>query len=340
MSTQDFLVELVHSNPDKTCILGSKSDQFSYSAFSQPSIEKKGYVGYTYGDLLSLVERFVAGISKHNKEHQNNFITTILPTSVDLFVSILGTFASGHSLAFLDPSRGVRSALTLMGQIHSKFYFSTTKGSLLNLFRSGTKNFTCYSKLALPRRTKFVELGNHGSDNKFHLNKPSDAAITTFSSGTHGELKQVVRDHRVLFNQHKAITQVLGFKNDDMEYSTLPLFLLNAITSGIPIVLPKLSSPDVHKLNSKVATEIYDTFEKLPVTIFITSPAFLRKLTDYKLDIGKERSHQLRKIFVGGAPVSFSLLKSASQVWQTEIVAAYGSTEAEPIATFSSSEMV
>ena len=63
-------------------------------------------------------------------------------------------------------------------------------------------------------------------------------ALLTFTSGTTGRPKGVMRTHSFLLSQHRALTSALGTTATDVEMPVLPIFLLNTLAVGATAVIP------------------------------------------------------------------------------------------------------
>src|SRR5207247_8700736 len=67
---------------------------------------------------------------------------------------------------------------------------------------------------------------------------PDTPAIVTFTSGSTGEPKAVVRTHGFLIAQHRALVESLGLAPGEVDLTTLPVFLLANLASGVTSVIP------------------------------------------------------------------------------------------------------
>ena len=67
---------------------------------------------------------------------------------------------------------------------------------------------------------------------------PDTPAIITFTSGSTGEPKAAVRTHGFLIAQHRALVESLALAPGDVDLTTLPMFLLANLASGVTSVIP------------------------------------------------------------------------------------------------------
>ena len=161
-------------------------------------------------------------------------------------------------------------------------------------------------------------------------------ALITFTSGSTGEPKAAVRTHGFLIAQHEVLQRSIALCPGEVDLSTLPIFVLANLASGVTSVIAdaNLRSPG--------------TIDPLPVLRQIrrhrpsrmtASPAFLERLVG--CCEGENQSlDSFTKIYTGGGPVFPALLQRLQRCARNgDVVAVYGSTEAEPIAHCSCAEI-
>jgi acyl-CoA synthetase (AMP-forming)/AMP-acid ligase II len=116
----------------------------------------------------------------------------------------------------------------------------------------------------------------------------------------------------------------------------LPIFVLANLASGVTSVLPEA---DLRSPGKIIPGPVLAQIRRHRIASTAASPAFLSRLLDEREQGGAAMS-SLSRIYVGGAPVFPSLLRKAKRVCpQAEIIAVYGSTEAEPMAEIALSDI-
>ena len=162
---------------------------------------------------------------------------------------------------------------------------------------------------------------------------PSNAgALVTTTSGSTGSPKVVVRSHGVLLSQHRVLVDNLQPDPDRIALSTLPMFLMATIASGITTLLPDV---DVHRSRSVAPAALVDQIQRHDVGTLAAAPALLERLVRYCND-GGIRLDGLAQVFVGGAPVFPDLVDATRRAAPAaDLVVVYGSSEAEPISCVS-----
>jgi acyl-CoA synthetase (AMP-forming)/AMP-acid ligase II len=158
-----------------------------------------------------------------------------------------------------------------------------------------------------------------------HEGEPMTPALLTFTSGSTGQPKAALRSHAFLLAQHHALVRSLDLTAADVDLATLPIVALANLGSGVTSVIP---DADLRYPGAVAAGPIIAQVNAHQVTSSVASPAFFECLVRHGGTLPS-----VKKLFTGGAPV-FPRLLEQMQVMapNADVVALYGSTEAEPIA--------
>ena len=178
------------------------------------------------------------------------------------------------------------------------------------------------SKLILPRATP-------GSAPEADLS-PDDPALMSFTSGSTGQPKCIVRSHAFLMAQNDAIAPLLA-SEADRDLVAFPVFVLVNLAAGRTSILPdwKLSAPG-QVSHATLTARIRAT----SATRALIPPVLCERLAE------GEVPDTLRAVFTGGGPVFPDVMQRlAAKRPDLRIAAVYGSTEAEPIAEIETSEI-
>ncbi|MDH5404607.1 MAG: acyl--CoA ligase [Candidatus Heimdallarchaeota archaeon] len=330
------LMENQSVEPILYCSAENKAGKSLFKTKNSIYINDFGYINYTPKDLGEMVSHFQSNISSMSKKRENNLLTILLPLSVDLYVTMLAAFNMGYSLAFFDPSRGVRSSINTLKRVKPEIIITSSKSWFVNLLLRDSLKFSTFGTI-IPGIHKLTNDSiKHTQPFKYHPIDPLQKAITTFSSGSTGKLKTVTRTNEILYQQRKAILKEVNYTNDDIEYATLPLFLLGSLIEAKPVILPEITSSRPDLINQKSASKSFQLMEDLTATLINGAPKYLEVLSSF---INEDLNLSIRKVFVGGAPVSLSFMRYLEDTWHAEVISAFGSTEAEPISTFSTRQI-
>ena len=164
---------------------------------------------------------------------------------------------------------------------------------------------------------------------------PDCPALITFTSGSTGTPKATVRSHRFLLAQHRVLAEDLELQAGDVDLTTLPIFVLANLASGVTSVLPDVG------MRAPAAADPVALLRQIRAARpgrTAASPALLERLVRHLLSTGERLD--VPRVFTGGAPVFPALLDALATVAPgASITAVYGSTEAEPIAKMNHREI-
>ena len=153
-------------------------------------------------------------------------------------------------------------------------------------------------------------------------------ALITFTSGSTSVPKVAVRSHGFLLAQHDVLARTLELRPGEVDLSTLPVFVLANLASGVTSVIP---DADLRMPGQIAPAPVVAQMARHHVGRTAASPGLLGRLVDESV-----RTHTplpLSTVHVGGAPVFPRLLDAIARAApRAKVVSVYGSTEAEPIA--------
>jgi acyl-CoA synthetase (AMP-forming)/AMP-acid ligase II len=155
-----------------------------------------------------------------------------------------------------------------------------------------------------------------------------EPAMLTFTSGSTGESKALVRSHGVARAQVEALGRALSL-GAGTSLCTMPIVLLAELAAGATCLLPGL---DLRRPARVDAALLAERMRAHGVERIVASPALLANLVTALRARGATLP-ALRLIASGGAPVMPPLADALRAVApNARVLAVYGSTEAEPIA--------
>jgi len=258
--------------------------------------------GISYDQLLDKGLRFGSLLYSHGIK-SGDHVLIFTPLSIQLYISMIGTWAIGAIPIFIDFSRG------------SKFVNDSINILTPNVIVCDTVTALVRYKYANMRKIKMLKVTKTFSSRVDIKNtESSHPAIMTFTSGTTGQPKVAVRTHGFLINQYQVLKKHIDFCESHIDFGTLPVFTLANLAAGMTTILPN-NSYNKLKLPSNLSS----------ITRAICSPAIFEAMSK------KSELPNLQQVYLGGAPVYPSLLKKIRDDIEIHIV--YGSTEAEPIAS-------
>lgn len=253
------------------------------------------------------------------------------PMSAELYVALIALFRLGLVAMFIDPAAGLAHIEQCCALIPPKAFIGSSKAHLLRLcspaLRRIPRKFAIGSRL--PGAISWASAANLEPLREIRVDDPSAPALLTFTSGSTGQPKAALRTHGFLLAQHLVLEHNFGGRAGEVSLTTMPIFVLADLASGVTSLL---AAGNLRKPGSIDPGPVLAQIERYQPTRAGASPAFWERITAYCRQQKRQIPH-LRAIYAGGAPVFPRLLERLQQAApQAEIIAVYGSTEAEPIA--------
>lgn len=265
-------------------------------------------------------------------------VLVLQPMSAELYITLLTLFRLGIIAMILDPSAGRDHMERCCAIRRPAALIATPKAHLLRLVSPALRR--------IPRlfsTGRFVPGAipwGRGKQLPPHpgivSTPPETPALITFTSGSTGLPKGAVRSHGFLLKQHRVLEKAMTLVPGEIDLTTLPVFVFANLASGVTSLIP---DTDLRSPGSIDPAPVLGQIERFRPSRTVASPAFLERLCQ---GIGRKgrQIDGFRHIFTGGAPVFPDYMEDFAATFRgAEIVAVYGSTEAEPIAHIAWQEM-
>lgn len=295
----------------------------------------------TYRSLQKLTESAAEKLIDSGVRKDDRVLLAV-SMRIETYILLLALFRIGAVVVIVDPSGGLQSLRRSLELVRPHAMISTARirllSSLIKEMRSIRVKLLANQIISTIGRATAYQTKSESIGLPLAVEdvNPEHPALITFTSGSTGAPKAIVRTHGFLLNQHKVLASSLPGQTSDVELTTLPVFVLSALARGITSVLPNC---DMRKPASIDAQRIVRQLKACGVNRIIASPAFLQRVSEY-LQSENLAIKELTQVLTGGGPVFPCLLKELQTVFpKAELIAVYGSTEAEPIAHVSSKEM-
>jgi olefin beta-lactone synthetase len=283
----------------------------------------------SFGELDAITARVANEITSRGIR-QGDGVLVLHPMAIELYVFLIALFRVGAVGMFLDPSAGRKHISRCMSIYSPRAFFGSWKAQMMRVWTPSVRRISisfCTSRIPT---THFISLHREVCAEQAILDVEDSApALITFTSGSTGQPKAALRTHGFLAAQQDALQGSLRFRPGDSDLTTLPIFVLSNLASGVTSVLPDADMRAPGKIDAR---PVLDQIARHPLATMAASPAFIRRLA---AECERTNRHipQLQHVFMGGAPVFPSDLRQARNLFPNgEITAVYGSTEAEPMA--------
>jgi olefin beta-lactone synthetase len=292
---------------------------------------------FTFAQMESAASR-VAGRLYASGLRPGDAVLLMQPVSAELYITFIAILRAGLVAMFIDPSAG-REHIELCCAVHPpKALIGCARAHLLRFLspelRRVPLKFCTDRPMFGARLLDYRGVGTVRST--IEACSPDFPAILRFTSGSTGKPKAIMRSHGFLLAQQRVLERSFTLRAGELDLVTMPMFVLSNLAAGVTSLIPQanLKAP-----GSIRPAAILRQIQAHRPTRIGASPAFLEKLADY-CAIHLCTIDCFQKVFSGGAPVFPHLLDKLGAIAPAaEVVAVYGSTEAEPIALLNHREL-
>lgn len=287
----------------------------------------------TFAELETRSGR-AASLLKQSGLNSGDTVLVFYPMSAELYVILIALFRLGLVPMFLDPSAGRDHIERCCALRKPKAMIASSKAHLLRIISPALRHIPIKFSVGIriPGAIKWSHIKSAEYYKDIFPAQTDTPALITFTSGSTAAPKAAVRTHGFLIAQHRVLAESLNLKAGEADLTTLPIFVLANLASGVTSILPEA---DMRRPGEIDAESVIAQIKKHQPQSTAASPAFLERLIDYCDQTG-EKLLCFERIFTGGAPVFPRLLSRLQRVApRATVTAVYGSTEAEPIAEIS-----
>ena len=307
--------------------------------------DANGRVAYshlTFRQLDRESDCFAHGLQEAGISRGVRTILMVRP-SLEFFALTFAMFKVGAVPVMVDPGMGMVRMLECLRESRAEALIGIPAAHMLRVlcpryFRSLKtfvtvgrrwfwKGWTLKQIHKLPWKTfSIVESG-----------KDETAAIL-FTTGSTGPAKGVIYTHGVFDAQVRRIKNQFSITPDEIDLPTFPLFALFDPALGMTAIIPDMDPTRPAQVNPQ---RIVEAVVNHGVTNMFASPALLNRVGRY----GKAKGIKLpplKRIISAGAPASPANIEQFSAMLEpdAEIHTGYGATEAMPVSSFGSKEIL
>jgi acyl-CoA synthetase (AMP-forming)/AMP-acid ligase II len=307
--------------------------------------DEKGRIAYTHLTFLQLdqeSDHLAHGLENAGITRGIRTVLMVRP-SLEFFALTFALFKTGAVPVVVDPGMGTDRMLTCLKQSRAEAFIG------IPLAHAMRKIYPRYFRTV----KTWITVGRRWFWGGFTLDhirqtlwepypvaptRPDETAAILFTTGSTGPAKGVIYTHGMFESQIKHIRSCFEIGEDEVDLPTFPLFALFDPALGMTAVIPDMDPTKPALVDPEKITE---AIANQGVTNMFASPALLNRVGTYGKEMGI-RLPSLRRVISAGAPVSAANIERFSEMLSetAEIHTPYGATEAMPVTSFGSREIL
>ncbi|MEX5727169.1 acyl-CoA synthetase (AMP-forming)/AMP-acid ligase II [Rhodovulum iodosum] len=270
----------------------------------------------SFGELRVLAEGFAARLEAGGVRRGDRLLLA-MPVSPRLYAALAGAWLAGAAVVFPEPTLGLRGLRHAIGATRPHGLIATGPYRALRVL-PGLWGLPAFAP------------GPVGGARTVKPPAPSDTALISFTTGSTGRPKAIARSHGFLAAQNAALAPVLAASEGTRDLVGFPAFVLAGLAAGRTSVLPGRPVAGRRADPAALARQIGVS----GATRLLLPPAACAGLAANGLPA------HVAKVFTGGGPVFPDLIDGLQAARpEVEVIAVYGSTEAEPVAVLDAREI-
>ena len=263
---------------------------------------------------------------KGKKFRKGDKVVVFVPIGIEFYLILTAIFKMGLQAVFIDPYAGIEHINRCCEMISPEGIIGSGKTLLKGFFLKGIRKIgkkINYEKII--EESEKIKITNNIEYEEINENTP---ALISFTSGSTGFPKIIMRTHGFLLGQHNVLEKNLKFQEGTGVYSSFPIFLLSHMATGTTVFIPDINWKKPAESNFR---DIVFQIKKNGIENIILPPVIFQNITEVceKEGIFLEN---VQTVYTGGAPVFPRLMEKIRKIFiNAEINALYGASEAEPI---------
>lgn len=307
--------------------------------------DRNGRVAYTHLTFRQLDRESDClghGLQEAGIVHGTRTILMVKP-SLEFFALTFALFKVGAVPVVVDPGMGIQRMLRCLEESRPEAFIGIPLAHVLRTLRPqffrtvrtwitvGRRWFWSGLTLENIRRTPWKPY-------PMAQTQQDETAAILFTTGSTGPAKGAVYTHGIFDAQIRQIKSHFGITADEIDLPTFPLFALFDPALGMTAVIPDM---DPTKPAFANPAKIIEAIVNQGVTNMFASPALLNRVGRYGKPKGVKLP-SLKRVVSAGAPVTPSNVETFTAMLgkETEIHTPYGATEAMPVISIASNEIL
>ncbi len=307
--------------------------------------DRAGRVTYshlTFQQLSEETDRLARGFTRHGVKPGMRMVLMVKP-SLEFISLTFALFKAGAIVVLIDPGMGPGAMFRCLSEIDPAGFVGiplvqTARWLSRKKFPNAKLNFVIgRPTLGLPDYRDL--LGEPWSRFEMPETRATDPAAIIFTSGSTGPAKGVQYEHGMFSAQVDLLREHYRIQPGEIDLPGFPLFALFNSAMGVTTVIPEMDPTRPAKVNPE---RIVEAIANQGVTQAFGSPAIWNRVGRYAESHGLEFP-SVRRVLSAGAPVPLPVIERMSRCLTNEggeIFTPYGATEALPVCSIGSNEIL
>jgi acyl-CoA synthetase (AMP-forming)/AMP-acid ligase II len=314
------------------------------------------YTTVTFAELEADTSRIAAGLRAWGVP-EGTRLALLVPPSVEFVTLVFALLKAGVVMVLIDPGMGRKNLVRCLSEVEPEGFIAVPAAQavrkfLASRFPKARWNVTVGRRLfwdgitldELRALAPPISLSEGESPAKL-AGSPActicgedDSAAVIFTTGSTGPPKGVLYSHGNFDRQVDEIREGFGIEPGEVNLACFPLFALFNAAMGVTTVIPDMDASRPGKVNPR---HILAAAQEWHATQSFASPAVWSRVGTY-CEKHQVRMPTLREAYSAGAPVPPSVIERMA-AWMSSggrMHTPYGATEALPVATISSPEIL
>ncbi len=271
-------------------------------------------------------------------------VALLVPPSPELFSLTFALFKAGAVPVFIDPGIGARNMKGCLAEAEPDAFIGIPKAHvarrLLGWGRASIRITVVVGGRAFWGGIPLDKVRRSALTAPFAAvaTRRDEVAAILFTSGSTGLPKGAVYTHGTFAAQVDALREMYDIRPGEIDLPTFPLFALFAPALGMTALIPQM---DFTRPGTVDPRQIFGPAKEFSATTMFGSPALLNRVGRYGESHGI-KIPTLKRVISAGAPVPASVLKRFAALLpeDAEIFTPYGATEALPVSSIGSNEVL
>jgi olefin beta-lactone synthetase len=311
---------------------------------------KRTYSRQTYAELDRQSDVIAAGLLKAGFKRGMRTVLMVKP-GPDFFALTFALFKAGIVPVLIDPGLGIPQLKTCLAQAEPEAFIGIPAAHAARVVL-GLGRKTIHICITVGGRWFWggTTLANvvaqaettGGAGPVLEATTADETAAILFTSGSTGIAKGVRYSHGNFAAQVELIRETYNIQPGEIDLPTFPLFALFDPALGMTTIVPDMDFTRPAKVDPM---KIKHAIDDWGVTNVFASPALLATVSRHAVARGSDNTVQwpsVKRILTAGAPVPAATLERMHQILSpdAQIFTPYGATEALPVASIGSREIL